>query len=193
MKQLKTILSALCLTILMFAFTSCGSDDDEPKDPNESEIDGLSVVNPDVLPGTWQIVSITDDETKETTTINKTVTIKDFDVIQKDATVTAAADYEIWLQPYKNLVYTTDQDELNDLSIMFYNKRGSSISNAKIYEFSFSFNNENNMSVIVVGNNLSFSNKTLIADAGLYQYSYLDENNNLKLVQLIGKMTMKKL
>lgn len=36
MKQLKSILSALCLTMLLFTFTSCGSDDDEPKADSNS-------------------------------------------------------------------------------------------------------------------------------------------------------------
>lgn len=179
--------------LVCVCFTGCGGNDDEPDDPYENETEGLGLISPDVLPGTWQIVSIKDDETGEVTNINRTFTIKDFDVLMQNDNVSTTLGMDIWIHSYDDLAYSTDSNDYSTMSMMFYKKSGSKLSSAKVYEFSTSLLDDNYFSNVVVAVSLYYSNNTLIAEAGSYSYTYCDENNNVRLVRLQGKLTMKKI
>lgn len=185
-------LALLSLTLLICANLPGCSSNDGPDYPIENESDFLGLINPDVLPGSWQLVSITDGETGQITQINRTFTIKNFDILQQGDNVVAATGMDVWLHEYEDVVYTSNPDDSTSLTLTYYKKSSAGLSTAKVHLMSFALNNDDSGSEIIAASAMSYSNNTLTSDIAAYNHSYYDQNDNFRIEQISGKMIMKK-
>lgn len=139
--------SIIGLSLFVFSaligLNSCGSENDEPKYPDDSiaSIDPASMLSPSILPGLWEIECIEDKATGEKVDLNQIVTIEDFKVQQKSDDITVKNDHQFWSEIYDKIVtYENDgKTEYTHIKIDFCKAVGADVKNSLITNVQFSY------------------------------------------------------
>lgn len=187
------------MMMAVVAFSGCGDDiiDGPGNGGGEgSGYDELGRISNLQLPGTWELVRITDSKTSQEYEVGRTFTIDNFVVEQKNSQVINSGKYETWIQEYDSLVVASDPAQKCIYSSIEYFKASDKLlSSSEVVGFTFIIDSRNSattnlFSVSAIG--LELKDDLMNVMAGSYSYGYYDADNNLKSGSISGKMVLRK-